>query len=524
MATKTITKMTPELVVKALEDLDIPNEVRSDSPYLTYDDPNMKKKEFVVSLPEVVPYKGKRKEYLQDLAKSLRFNGYPAVYSPKSRASDQGEIGFDGVAAMRIVAKFTKPGLKPSDITPSITNDWILPETMVENVKSYISKIKLDVAQREQIIDFLDKTLSVSSNSSKRIEFTGEVLVPAEFFEILSAVKMAVLLRNNDQDLRNILAIPDDIVFRKNSPIKIYIPKKANYPLTDYEIAFLPSNVDVNKQPTFKVSVKSKVKSSSANTVKFKDLFKDGYAVSQWYQSLEISTKLEEYGPELIAAAAMKFYGRSGGAVREGKTIISPAGRYYDKVKLLFAIYALSLLIRNRKLQTKVFSGVNDYIKINGKSPTNKEVQRLGKALEEIYKKMGTLKKDDLIEKAFPNAKDKNNLYILTAFIGENLQKGGKPGEPIISNLIAQCEKTLEYMSRKTSKTKFNFFRMFYDKVLLSQKVAYAVTSKETVKAGKNKTTYIKYNFYSNVNWAKEYDTWIGLRRKDDKDMIGLDV
>ena len=286
----------------------------------------------------------------------------------------------------------------------------------------------------------------------------------------------------------------------------------------------MPSNVSPDKQPTFKISVKSKVKSPSANTVKFKDLFTDAHAVSQWFQTLDESSKFEEYGPELIAAAAMKFYGRSSGAVREGKIIVTPAGRYYDKVKLLFGIYALSILMKNYKLRSKVSAGIKDYITINGNKSTDAQVNKLGEALSQIYKKMSMLKKDSLLEEAFPLAKDKDKLYILTSFISENLQKGGKPGEPTISNLIAICERTLEYMSRKTSKTRFNFFRMFYDKVLLEQKVAYAVTSKEIKKEGKNKKTFIKYDFYSNINWVQEYNNWIGLRRKDDKDMIGLDV
>jgi len=520
MATKrTIAqKMTPELVIKALDEVGIPNEVRNDEPYLTYEDETMKKKEFIVSLPERPPYQLKRKEYLKDLAKKLSDNGYPAVYSPKSSASDQGEIGFADVKAMRIVAKFTKPGLKPSDVTPSITNTWITPDLMVDNVKKYISAIGLDVTQKDQIHDFLDKTLN---SSEKSFQFTGEVLVPAEFFEILSAVKMAVLLRNNDGELRTILGVPDEIQFRKNSPIKIYIPKKANYPLTDYEIAFLPSGSNPDKQPTFKVSVKSKVKSSKANTVKFKDLFTDGYAVSQWFNALGASSKLDEYGPQLVAAAAMKFYGRSSGANKETG---SPAQTYYNKVKLLFAIYALSLLIRNQKLYSKVSSGLKVYIKIGGKSPTDREIQRLGKALQLLYKRMGTLKKEDDVEKAFPQAKDKNNLYVLQRFVSENLKKGGKPGEPTVSNVIAECEKVLEYMSKEHSKTKFNFFRMFYDKVLLEKKVAYAVTSQSNKGTKKDKKTYIDYGFYSDINWVAEYHTWIGLRRKDDKDMIGLDV
>jgi hypothetical protein len=180
--------------------------------------------------------------------------------------------------------------------------------------------------------------------------------------------------------------------------------------------------------------------------------------------------------------------------------------------------------MKNNKLRSKVSAGIKDYITINGNKSTDAQVNKLGEAISQIYKKMSMLKKDSLLEEAFPLAKDKDKLYILTSFISENLQKGGKPGEPTISNLIAICERTLEYMSRKTSKTRFNFFRMFYDKVLLEQKVAYAVTSKEIKKEGKNKKTFIKYDFYSNINWVQEYNNWIGLRRKDDKDMIGLDV
>jgi len=61
---------------------------------------------------------------------------------------------------------------------------------------------------------------------------------------------------------------------------------------------------------------------------------------------------------------------------------------------------------------------------------------------------------------------------------------------------------------------------MFFDRVLKDREIAYAVSSL----SGKT----LNYNFYSLVNFAKEYKDWIGLRSKNGinnlNDKLGMDV
>ena len=64
---------------------------------------------------------------------------------------------------------------------------------------------------------------------------------------------------------------------------------------------------------------------------------------------------------------------------------------------------------------------------------------------------------------------------------------------------------------------------MFYQKALQEKEVIYAVGVSRVVGRKENKETYVKFQFRSVNNWLKEYETWIGLRKKDG-DALGLDL
>jgi len=95
-----------------------------------------------------------------------------------------------------------------------------------------------------------------------------------------------------------------------------------------------------------------------------------------------------------------------------------------------------------------------------------------------------------------------------------------KYSEDTVWNLAHLCEKILEVTTETTSQTSYNFYQLFFDEVLKKKSIAYAVAKRE----GKQLT----YNFYSKVNYKKEYNDWIKLRTKNSanqpNDVIGLEA
>jgi hypothetical protein len=107
--------------------------------------------------------------------------------------------------------------------------------------------------------------------------------------------------------------------------------------------------------------------------------------------------------------------------------------------------------------------------------------------------------------------------------ISTNNQVNKVPAQPTLVNLGKYCEKILEWASKQKSGLKFNFFQMFYDKVLREKSIAYAVTESRNEGRGKDKKSHIDFKFLTRINWVDEYHTWIGLRKKDG-DALGLDI
>jgi hypothetical protein len=515
------TQIRLETIIATLEKMGIPMQCKLTSPFLSYDE-EKNKNLLIVSLPKTSEYSS-RKDYLKNLTEKLRKAKIPAVFFSKLTESSQGGIMFDGIKSLKIVSKYTIPGLKPSDIYPPITNVWITPEEIVDNVKKYVNAIKINATIKKQVIELLDKSIA---NDSLTVEISGEkVAVQAEFFEILSAIKMVIALRkNNDNMKKNILGISPkfkDMTFSKSSPLKIYIPQNASFPLIDYEIAFLPRDT----KTTFKISVKSKVKSKSANTVKFQDVFTDEASVEKWFQTLK-NQKLENIGAKTIAAAAMKFY--RGPKIKKDNFPEIKSSNYSGKIKLLFGIYALRTLIVTPQTKTKVTRDITLYIKINGEAATSDEIKQLSVALNNLYKKLSlkSYNKDTNLDEIFTDAnKDKDDLYILSSLVLDNVVKK-QVDEVKVVNVILTVERILHKFSVARSTSKYNFFRMFYDRVLKDTKrhIAYAITTSSTSGSGKNIKTNIHFNYYSKINWQREYDSWIELKTANESAMMGLDV
>jgi len=389
-------------------------------------------------------------------------------------------------------------GFKPTDIKPSIVNDWITADDIVRNVKMYMKTLDLAEETEREIVKLLDDTVK-DTNATIPFETTKD-LIPPEFFEILTAVKLAKLLSGNDKNIRRILGIPPRMDLN-TSRIKIKIPMKSNFPLIDYYISITPTE-NKDEETALKISVKSKVRSASSNNVKFNSIFVNKYSVQRWYKRFNGSPKLkqEQKGPSIIAEAAMDAYTSSGSAGKIVAMVPLMALRDLiekDKAKILSVMS--KVFISGRGIDADVLVRVIELIianrtKISYKTPLS-----------------------DLV-------KDNKDLLRVSQMITDSTKTAAGDVEITVYNLAYMCEKILMASSTKGSPTSYNFYQMFFDEVLVRKHLAYAVAEIKT--AGPK--MLLHYGYYSLVNFEKEYGDYIKLKNKGapnkPSDAIGLDI
>jgi hypothetical protein len=526
MATEKIA--SKEAVEKALNSIGYSSVVNTDKPYYEI----ASNKYFTIYIEDAGGDSPRRK-FLEKLSETLNTKkyGFSSTYNPVRSATPKSSIGkieFNKSTIAIICKYYPEIGLKPSNISPTIVDKYMKPEEMIKNVTTYINKVGMNGPQKKQIIDFMEKSLNPRTYSFEVDGAVSDILVPAEFMEVLSAIKMAALLRVNDLKIRKVLRVPPKLKFSQSSPIKIFIPEASNFPLIDYQISFLPDD----NETTFKVSVKSKVKGDNTNTVKFSQIFENTTAVGFWYRHLNSSIKSENFGPAQVAFSALRYYGQSkegkkGKAATRKSPAIAPiaAERYAGKVKVGFPINAVGHIMEINSLGLNQVIMEKSFVS-DGKTkrkPTNAETKAFGIMCRKISRNISNIDTKSNLGDLFKTASEKKLIPIVINLISTNNEVQGKPAEPTLINLGKYCEKILEWSSKKTSKTKFNFFQMFYDKVLKEKSVAYAVTDSSTTRGKDNKKTTIIFKYLSAVNWVEEYHNWIGLRKKDG-DALGLDL
>lgn len=380
-----------------------------------------------------------------------------------------------------------KAKFKPSDIVPSIVNEWLNADEMIKNVEKYVKSVDLEKNIEKEILNLLKETAKDSRTS---IPFTApKDLVPSEFFEVLTSVKLAVLLKANDKGVRKILGIPNKMDLSK-SKIKIYIPQVANFPLIDYYISITATDKK-DEGSALKISVKSKVKSPQSNTVKFKDAFNKKQDVDNWYKNLDAALKRQQVGPKSVAESALDVYENYSG-------------------KATFGIPILSVLNLLRDDRAKMTSLIQKEI---GKLVDPKRFESM---LKEVSKKMRSVSNTTDLSEVL----DKENYKSAVKLIQGLLTKKEGEVKNIVFNLGYICERLLVASSKETSLTKYNYYQIFFDEVLTKKRIAYAVSSLN----GKT----LNYNFYSLVNFTQEYKSWLELRSKNSpnspSDVIGMDV
>jgi len=470
-----------------------------------------------------------RRDFLLQLSKKLNSKKISNFYNVNKSTSPKSSIGAIeiGESKTKIVCKYPesseqveKISLMPKHITPSIVDKWLTPETIVKNVRQYLKDKNAPQYLQDQIDIFLKGCLS-NKNETVIPGDLKTILVPAQFFEILTSVKMAVLIRNNDNKLKRILKIDGNAEFSSKSAIKINIPESATTPLFDYQISFKPDE----HEETYKVSVKSKVKSDNTNTLKIDQMFDSVIEVSWWYRKLTGAFKRNQLGPAMVAYANLRYSSKSKNkqVTKKGAT---PASKYSGKQKIGFPIDAVGHILQVSYLNLDKVIMSNYSIIEDGKkrAPKSTEVRLLGIACRQIARKIGSIKSTNMLSDIFTKKSEAKILTVSSNFVLSNSKVAGKPAPPSLENFGIFCEKCLAAASKENSQAKFNFYRMFRTKVLKERAVCYAISNSEEIKTPKGVNTKIIYGFYSLINWKSEYEKiWIGLRSKG-TDVLGLDL
>lgn len=365
--------------------------------------------------------------------------------------------------------------LAPAQVQSSgkkIVNSWLTVNEFVSIVKKHINSIKMPETDKKTIIEMIDDC----TDAGQTIRYSGnKKLVPSEFFEVLSSVKLATLLDKKDSKICEIFGLPKNT---KVNTIHIYIPQASNYPLTDYEISINGAHLQSSKKTersTHKISVKSKVASAKTNTVKFTDIFDSKNEVEKWRK---------RYGNDQRVQGEIALSGLS-----------YPSGK-----KSYFPLNA--------------FGKVIDQLNVSMDATTKNALKKVSAMAYEIKNP-----KEIIVHTHYGMSKKEDDSLrnFLNTYVGK--KRGTTDEVPYtLMNVEIACEKFFEKES--ISNKNLNFYQMFYDSVLKEKSIAYSIAKVEG--------NSIKFNYYSSVNWKSEYSDWVSLRTKNAVDLIndtmGLDL
>ena len=385
-------------------------------------------------------------------------------------------------------------GLKPSDIRPSIVNVWLTPDKIAENTIAYIKSAGLPKDDLKKLIDLVNKTNTPSGYTAP---YDGDI-PQAEFFEVLSAIKMAALLKANDRAIKVILGIDENV--RLGEKIQINIPQQSNFPLVDYFISIdaLARNNAKDFSGAMRISVKSKVKSPKANTVKFNQVFNDKKDVDDWFKKLSAKEKENQRAQLIVAESAMKAY-----SIPSKKSIIG-----------LSTLSLLNLLKSTGDTGSRMSSFITKYF--TSRNVQNFNLNTFKAILTKITDNISNINQETELSKVPLLTHDE------AEYAMKLINSGATSIKPtsIVGNFITICDRILESASKQQSGVGHNYYHMFWSEVLTKKEVAYAVATKEK--------SSIRYTFYSKQNF-QAYKDWISLRttasfNRKLESVMGLDV
>jgi hypothetical protein len=390
--------------------------------------------------------------------------------------------------------------LKPSGL--GVVDKWMsykeMYMTLVRFIRSNDFPFKAFPEITASYLDAVKKSIE-SNNLTNTIRTNISADMPSEFLEILSSIKVAKMLSINDSKIKDTLGVIDTV---KKENVFIYIPSQANFALVDY---FVSTNGIPNKQGDYggiRISVKSNLRGTISNTVKFGTIFKNESEVDGWYNSLDSRYKITQIAQQKTAAGAMKV-GRGKGTnfgIIALYDILSDSNATGRRMKndMLYFFYGSS----KSGLASEKF---NTFMSCLGK--ISDSVNSVSKA-EDISKLRKLSDDDKIFLESFFNELVEKNKARFKYFI--------KPDKRNMVYFAYMCDKVLELSTQKTSASRTNYYKLFYDAVLCSGKnqaiLGYAVFKhiEDT-----NGNVVMNYGLYSKINFKTEYKKWISLRSKD---------
>jgi hypothetical protein len=188
----------------------------------------------------------------------------------------------------------------------------------------------------------------------------------------------------------------------------------------------------------------------------------------------------------------------------------------YNKNKKLAPLVSIKELCEDSDFRQKIKNVLDSKYKKGGLIKNQSYIEPFIKVCSMISDNIRTINQNDLISKYVD---DKNftikDLSLVEEFLDVNfVSKTGEKKESNFKTLAYAGDKIFEWATNSKDRAPdWNFYKLFYDKVLCEREVVYAITS------AKNKT--LKYSFYSKVNYQSEYHSWIGLRSKG-TDQLGM--
>jgi hypothetical protein len=404
--------------------------------------------------------------------------------------------------------------LKPKDVSPKITDVWLSPQQFYNNVISFINhpdsnSIFTSNYLRESYVE----AVSNSWNNNTLDDKLGVAPdMSSEFFEVLSVLKISKLLSSNNKIIKDVVGWPEE---ERITKVEIYLPEAANEALIDYKIA-----VNGNRNTPLKISVKSQMRGSSTATVKFQTAFPGGEAeVHKWFKSIASNARSSQIGQRMIASSAMEY-------------------NKYSSKGTLYPIRGLRKLLAGSK-KSQVTSDFKQVLNTSSMSVNewNQVLTILDKKITSINKNFEPL--DNLISDPGLLLKTKN-------FIADNLFKEESKTKKVkecislteeeavkrspnkkypfaLNNVALLCERVLVQTSYETGATQINFYKLFYEQVLLKESVLYSITKQKEI----NNEMRLYYDFVSTRNFG-QYKQWIKLRTKNYannmQDALGMGV
>ena len=389
--------------------------------------------------------------------------------------------------------------LKPSGM--GVVNKWMSYKEMymvlVRFIRSNNFPFKAFPEITASYLDAVKKSIE-SNNLTNTIRTNISADMPSEFLEVLSSIKVAKMLSINDSKVKDTLGVIDVV---KKEDVFIYIPSQANLALVDY---YISTNGIPNKQGDYggvRISVKSNLRGTISNTVKFSTIFKNESEVDGWYNSLDSRYKITQIAQQKTAAGAMK--------VSRGKGTN-------------FGIIALYDILSDVNATGKRMKKDMLYFFYKGESGlASEKFDTFMSCLKKISDSVNSVSKNENISK-LKKLSDKDKIFLESFFnelVEKNKSKFGyfiKPDKRNMVYFAYMCDKVLVQSTQKESSSKTNYYKLFYDFVLCSGKnqaiLGYAVFKhiEDT-----NGNVVMNYGLYSKINFKTEYKKWISLRSKD---------